>query len=521
MNNFQLTLNELLDSSTRKACGNARIKYEDISLSYKDFYRRVCKVASFILSKGVDSGDVVAVMEWDSTYYLELLFAIPMIGATIQTINVRLSKEQILYTLNDSGAKLLIYNIEFIDIAKNAEKIIRPSSMFEISHRAIKTNNNYLAIVEDSDELLSFPVVNENKVATLFHTTGTTGLPKGVTFTHRNLVLHTLSSLTQLGAITEKFKLSDVYMPMTPIFHVHAWGMPFAATLLGVNQIYPGKYTPEKLVSLIKKENVSFSHCVPTILKMLINETKKTGIDLKGIKILVGGSALTKELYFDAIETGIDAFTGYGMSETGPILSIATNRGHQLNNLYQLDAGEALPFVEIKIMNDEKSDIGEIVVRSPWLTNGYLGSATCRLWESNFLKTGDIGRINHNGSLEIKDRIKDVIKSGGEWISSIELESIITKIEHISECAVIAIPDPTWGERPFVYVVSDKYPCKEKLLIEINTKIRDIAEKGTISRYAKVSGVSIIKELPKTSVGKIDKKSLRSFYNAKQRNTNN
>ena len=286
-----------------------------------------------------------------------------------------------------------------------------------------------------------FPDFDENTRATTFYTTGTTGAPKGVYFSHRQLVLHTLASMAALTSAPQQGRIhrDDVYMPITPMFHVHAWGIPYVATLLGLKQVYPGRYAPDLLLDLIRREKVTFSHCVPTVLHMVLSSPAAKDVDLRGWKVLVGGSALPRGLAQTAVERGIDVFTGYGVSETcadphaGPDQDTdARRRLARAGPAHEgRSAGSAGRSAHRRRRaarrRPRRQDAGEIVVRAPWLTQGYFKDpqASEALWEGGYLHTSDIGVIDGDGYLQVTDRIKDVIKTGGEWLSSLEVEDLI------------------------------------------------------------------------------------------------
>ena len=523
--NYQLLLKRLWETPLIYS-PNQEIVYRDLKrYTYAEFYQRLKKVANMLESVGIGPGDVVGVADWDTTRFLELFFAIPMKGSIIHTINIRLSPEQILYTINHAEDKVLIVNEEFKPIV---EKI---KSKFETVEKILymsddEEKSEYDNLVSKASDDYEFPDFDENAQATLFYTTGTTGDPKGVYFSHRQLMLHTLAVTIATGSYETngRFRSNDVYMPITPIFHVHAWGVPFVATLLGIKQVYPGKYDPETLLSLIDKEGVTFSHCVPTILLMILSHPKSKEVDLSNWKVIIGGSALPKGLCKLAMERGIDIYTGYGMSETCPVLTLSYLKPHMMN--YNLEdqieirtkTGLPVPLVDLKLMDeggeflphDGKSS-GEIVVRAPWLTQGYFKdeNKSKELWRYGWLHTGDVGYIDEKGYLKITDRIKDVIKSGGEWISSLVLEDILSQHEAVSESAAVGKPDEKWGERPVMFVVlkegyGDKISKKD--LIDF---FLQYVEKGVIPKYGIPDDIIFVDSLPKTSVGKLDKKELR------------
>jgi fatty-acyl-CoA synthase len=528
---YPLLIKQLLHAPMTQAA-DQQIVYRDISrYTYRDLRERIGRLASALTAQSVVPGDVVGVLDWDSPRYLECYFAIPMLGATLQTVNIRLSPEQVLFTLNHARPRLLLVNTEFLplveqlrDKLESVEGIILMSDDGSFPAQVGKVSGRYEELLKKASPDFEFPDFDENTRATMFYTTGTTGLPKGVYFSHRQLVLHTLIDLVGFGSPGRqgRFHREDVYMPITPMFHVHGWGLPYAATAAGVKQVYPGRYQPDLLLNLIKTEGVTFSHCVPTILQMLLSAPNSNDVDLSKLKMVIGGSALSKALAKAAMQRGIDIFAGYGMSESGPILTIAQLRGHELTGNPDEEAelrsrtGTPVPLVDLRVVDEAMKDVphdgktaGEIVVRAPWLTMGYLGnpSASEKLWEGGYLHTGDIGTMTAQGVVQITDRMKDVIKTGGEWISSIELEDILMHMPGLKEAAIIGVADPKWGERPLAILVGDGI---DKSAVQAHVK--GYADKGVISRFAIPDRILFVDALDKTSVGKIDKKALRAKY---------
>ena len=341
-------------------------------------------------------------------------------------------------------------------------------------------------------------------------------------------MLHTLAVLGSLASTpgNESFHRGDVYMPITPMFHVHAWGLPYVATAMGVKQVYPGRYLPDVLLALIKQEKVTFSHCVPTILHMLLASPAANTVDLSGWKVVIGGSALPKGLAKMALDKGIDIFGGYGMSETCPILSLAqlkpsmTELDADKEIEYRVKAGLPIQLVDLRIVDEQMHDVphdgkatGEVVVRTPWLTQGYLNDPANSedLWHGGYLHTRDIGTIDPEGYLLVTDRIKDVVKSGGEWISSLAIEDIISQHPGVSEVAVIGIPDEKWGERPLALIVLKEESVSTVTEQHIQVHVKAWADQGAISKWA-VPDVRFVDILEKTSVGKLDKKVMRQKY---------
>ena len=514
---------------------NQKIHYRDkFSYTYLDFYKRVHKLANLLKSIGVEEGDMVAVMDWDSHRYLEAYFAVPMMGAILHTVNIRLSPDQLLYTINHAEDKILIMHKDFEPLIKKVmvnfetvQKIIFISDG-EDYKPSFECLGEYEELIEKQSDKFDFPDFDENTVATTFYTTGTTGNPKGVFFTHRQLVLHTITALAQFGTMTDPaaFNQYDVYMPLTPMFHVHAWGVPYIATVMGVKQIYPGRYD-ELIVKLLIQHKVTFSHCVPTILQMVIGNPATKNLDFSNWKVVIGGSALSKGLAKAAMERGIKIMTGYGMSETAPILTLATIKPEDKDADFEtkLDivtrTGFPEPLVQIKIVDENMNElprgsknVGEIVVRSPWLTAGYfkVEEKSKELWRGGWLHTGDIAYRDEDGYIKITDRLKDVIKTGGEWVSSLDLENMISQCPSVAQVAVIGVPDEKWGERPVAFVVYKEDNDHDTAYNACKNTLLTFVEAGKIEKWAIPDKFIVVDDIPKTSVGKIDKKLLRKIY---------
>jgi len=535
---YPLLIKHLLHTPLATA-PDQEIVYRDASRStYRMLRQRIGRLASGLAALGVRSGDTVAVMDWDSHRYLECYFAIPMMGAVLQTVNIRLSPEQILYTLNHARADVILCHTDFLPVLDSLKERLKTVKTFvmlndgdgiaERPPSAVEVAAEYEELLAKSAEDFDFPDFDENTRATTFYTTGTTGNPKGVYFSHRQLVLHTLATLGSLAspAAQQRFHRGDVYMPITPMFHVHAWGLPYVATALGIKQVYPGRYLPDMLLALIKREKVTFSHCVPTILHMILSSPAAGEVDLSGWKVIIGGSALPKGLAKLAMDRGIDVFAGYGMSETCPIMSLAQlkppmtalDADQQLD--YRTRAGLPALLVDLRVVDEQMHDVphdgrasGEVVARAPWLTQGYLHDPVNseQLWRGGYLHTSDIGAIDSEGYLQITDRIKDVVKSGGEWISSLAIEDLISQYPGVSEVAVIGKPDEKWGERPLALIVLKREHEGQVTERDIQVHVKVVADRGVISKWA-VPDVLFVDVLERTSVGKLDKKLLRQKY---------
>jgi len=528
-----LSIGQILDHGLATAPTQEIVYGDRLRYTYATLGERVRRLAAALDMLGVKPGSTVAIMDWDSHRYLECFFAVPMMGAVLHTVNVRISPEQVLYTINHAADDVILVNAEFLPLLEAIHAKIRPGVKVVLINDAsaapqsnVSFATEYEAMLASATPSFQFPPLDENTRATTFYTTGTTGLPKGVYYSHRQLVLHSFATIAALAnASHATFTSRDVYLPITPMFHVHAWGLPYVATMLGVKQVYPGRYVPDVLLGLIARERVTFSHCVPTILQMMLGSPAAAGTDLSQWKALIGGSSLPAPLARAAIERGIDVIAGYGMSETCPILTLS----HLLPKLltlpvddsvpYRCRAGRPIPFVQLRIVDVQMNDVahdgasqGEIVVRAPWLTQGYLGEPERSedLWRGGWLHTGDVGVIDADGYVKIVDRIKDVVKTGGEWVSSLDLEDIILRAAGVAECAVVGVPDERWGERPVALIVVKPGPGQPPTEEGIRTHVDGYAQRGVISKYAVPNRVHFVDAIPKTSVGKLDKKVIRA-----------
>jgi len=528
---YPLLIKQLLLNSM-SLHGDQEITYRgDMRYTYRDFNRRIAQLANTLTALDVRAGTTVAVMDWDSHRYLESYFGIPMMGATMFTVNVRLSPAQILYTLADADTEVLLVHTDFLPVIEQIRDqlpllrhIVVLSDDGKLPEHKLALAGEYEALMAQAGTQYEFPELDENTKAVTFYTTGTTGDPKGVCYSHRHIVLHAMATALSVCSPSGSQRLStaDVYMPITPMFHVLGWGFPYITIMLGLRTVLPGRYLPDVLLKLRETEKVTFSHCVPTILQMLVSGAEKTGQDLSGWKVIIGGSALPPGLCEAALAKGMDVFAGYGMSETGPVVSLALTpaRGapatHADDLKLRCSTGRPSLMVDFRVVDEEMRDVprdgvsrGEIVLRSPSLTPLYFKKpeASEELWRGGYLHTQDIAVMYPDGVVQIVDRLKDVIKTGGEWVSSIEVEGLITQVPGVQEAAVIGVPDAKWGERPMAFVVAagdvDAKAVREHLLSHVQAK--------RLSAYAvpELERILFVGEIPKTSVGKVNKKQLR------------
>ncbi len=525
---FPLTIGQLLNGCLLGSRGNEIVYRDQVRLTYPRFRERLGRLASALRELGAAEGTTVAVMDWDSHRYLECYFAVPMMGAVIQTVNVRLPPAQVIFTLAQAEAEILLVHRDFLPLAQAAlpnlprvKAVVLIADGTEIPLPGF-AQAEYEALLAGASPAFPFRDFDENAVATTFFTTGTTGDPKQVSFTHRQIVLHTLACCGAFGGARGRgFGIDDVYMPLTPMFHVHAWGVPYIATMLGLKQVYPGRYDPATILDLRAREAVTYSHCVPTILQMVLAAADARGDDLSGWMMTIGGSALTPALCQEGRRRGMHIDAGYGMSETCPTVAHARTFARDgLDAAAEVAAltaaGAPMPLVAARIVDGQGRELpadgrsqGELVLRAPWLTPCYVGDATASdaLWQGGWLHTQDVAVLHPDGSIGIRDRLKDVIKSGGEWLCSVTMEGVIADLDEVGEVAVIGVPDPHWGERPVAVVVPS---AGHAVTAEhVNARLDQAIAAGDLSRYARVGRVAVMEALPKTSVGKIDKKALR------------
>jgi fatty-acyl-CoA synthase len=532
---YQLLLKHLLEHGVAWAPDQEIVYRDQMRYTYADMHGRVLKLASALQGLGVGEGTKVGVIEWDSHRYLEMYFGIPGIGAVLHTVNPRLSLDNVAYTMAHAEDEVLIYHEDFAPLVEqvrprlpSVRKYILISDHVEAP--AVEVDAEYEHLLRSASPLDELPDLDENTQATLSYTTGTTGKPKGVYFTHRQIVLHTFAGWGSLAPIANYGPMDkrDVYMPLTPMFHVHAWGVPYLATVSGLKQVYPGRYEPQMLLRLIVEERATFSHCIPTILQMVMTEARANSQDLSHWRVVTGGARLTRGLAAEARKLGVKVTGGYGLSESCPLLTISNlkpfmedewDEDRQLD--WMVKTGFVMPLVKIRVVGPDGQDVardgtqtGEIVVRSPWLTPGYYKDAerSEELWAGGWMHTGDVANVDEHGYIQIVDRMKDVIKSGGEWIVSMELENLLSLHDDVLESAVIGVPDEKWGERPLAIIVPQEKAAGTVTAEAMQAHLRRFVAEGTIASWAVPDAYEIVDALPRTSVGKIDKKVLRSQY---------
>jgi len=486
--------------------------------TYRDLGRRSRQLAVALKGLGLERGDRVATLCWNHYQHLEAYFGIPCGGFVLHTLNLRLHPGDIGYIANHAGDRAVIVDRSLVPLLEQFKG---------------QTQIEHVFVVEDSyEELLAGadpddwedPELGENEAAAMCYTSGTTGLPKGVLYSHRSTMLHTLgvAASTPLGlGVSEQ----DTILPVVPMFHANAWGYPYISAMLGAKQVFPGPHLdPQSLLEDFVQEKVTWTAGVPTIWMGILGllDADKERWDLSHMKgMLVGGSAVPRAMIAAYKQRhGITIVQGWGMTETSPVASTADLPGElrRADEETQLDygamAGIPLPLVEVRAVSDDGHEIawdseemGELEVRGPWVAAGYYDTPeqADRWTADGWFKTGDIVSIHPQGFIQIKDRSKDVIKSGGEWISSVDLENALMGHPAVAEAAVIAIPDEKWAERPLAAVVVR--PGQSVSPDELREFLAPQFAKWMLpDRY------EFVDEIPKTAVGKFRKTALREQF---------
>ncbi|MFZ5634353.1 MAG: long-chain fatty acid--CoA ligase [Bacillota bacterium] len=533
MMNYPLTTNSILQRA-KMLYSKKEIVCRDYSgtfrYSYGQFYDRVCKLANVLEGLGIKRGDRVATLAWNTHRHLELYFAIPGIGAVLHTLNLRLFQEQLIYIINHAEDKVIFVDQDLLPILEAIKDKMSTVKHFIIMNDSGEMPQTSLSPVSLYEDLLAgassrydFPAdLDEWSTAAMCYTTATTGDPKGVAYTHRALFLHSYACLAaDMMGLGER----DTVMAVVPMFHANAWGMPFAATWTGSKQVYPGsRPDPRTLCQLIQDEKVTMTAGVPTIWMGILQVMEKEKFDFSSVKAFIcGGSAVPLALMkaYDE-KLGIPIIHAYGMTETTPLVTLSRTKSYmdqwppEEQYAVRVKQGVVAPGLEIRIVGEKGQDLphdgktmGELLIRGPWIAGEYYKnpqkSAECM--KGGWLYTNDIATIDPEGYVTICDRSKDLIKSGGEWISSVDMENTIMAHPAVAEAAVIAMPHEKWDERPMACVVL-KPDYKDKV------KEEDIINflAGKMAKWMLPDKVIFIDEIPKTSVGKFNKKELRQKY---------
>jgi len=493
------------------------------TLTYKQLGERTRRLSSALKKLGIKEGERIGTLAWNHHRHVEAYFAIPGIASVLHTINIRLSPQHISYIIQHAEDRILLIDEDLVPLVENIQSQLSTVQAYIIMtdkdvlpNTTLEPVYHYEKLLEEGDPKFQFVKdIDENTPAGMCYTSATTGNPKGVVYTHRSTVLHCMAlGLADTAALSE----SDAAMAIVPMFHVNAWGLPFAATWFGSKQVLPGPmFTPKILLEMIQSEKVTLAAGVPTIWLGVLQELENNSYDLSSMtRILCGGAAAPKSV-IKAFEQkhNVPFIHAYGMTETSPLVTLARLKSYETEISYeeQLEIrskqGYLVPGVEMKVVGTngevkwDGTEMGELCLRAPWIAESYYNDErTVEGFRDGWLYTGDVVTVDEEGCVKIVDRTKDVIKSGGEWISSVDLENALMAHDAIFEAAVVAVPHPQWQERPVACVVQKKNSTVTK---------EEIYEflKPQFAKWWLPDDIVFMEEIPKTSVGKFLKQALR------------
>jgi fatty-acyl-CoA synthase len=496
--------------------------------TYGEYADRTAQLANALDAAGIEEGDRIGTFCWNHHRHFETYFAVPTIGAQLHTINPLLPDEHIQYIVGNAEDRIIFVDPSLVEKLEGAAEDAVEFDDVEfvvmgdaVPETTLEPVTDYESFVEDESAEYDWPELDEDQPAGMCYTSGTTGRPKGVEYTHKMLWTHTMESLSPAGIPMDD---DDVVMPVVPMFHVNAWGMPFTATAGGSKHVYPGPSpSPEDLAKLIEEEGVTITAGVPTVWLGLMEYAKENDLDLSSLdSVIVGGSAAPRSMikWFD--DRDVELLHAWGMTEMSPIGSVAHLKAGLEDDPYEEQLkkrskqGLFVPGLEFRVVDDDGNevpwngeDFGELLVRGPSVTTEYFKrpDANEEDFEDGWLRTGDIVTVDEDGYIKIVDRAKDVIKSGGEWISSVELENSIMAHDDVSEAAVVGVPHEKWQERPIAFVVPVEGADEEELREGIYAMLREEYPKWWLP-----DAVEFIDAVPKTATGKFSKKDLREEY---------
>jgi fatty-acyl-CoA synthase len=495
---------------------------------YAGLRSRAAKLAKALIGLGVKPGDRVATLAWNTHRHMELYFAVSGIGAVLHTVNPRLFPEQIAYIVNHAEGRVLFFDVTFTDLVAKLRPdlaaVERLVAMTDEAHMPGQSSGClcYETLVDAEDDTFEWPVFDERTASSLCYTSGTTGNPKGVLYSHRSTILHSFVACSSDGL---SLSSADSVLLVVPLFHVNAWGIPYAAAMCGAKVVLPGpSLDGRSIFDLAVQEKCNFSLGVPTVwLGFFKYLEDNPDLDLSGIKlrrVVIGGSAAPRAI-IEKFRDAFDVFIihAWGMSETSPLGTIGNllpkHRDLPLADQVSIQTkqGRAIYGVELRIAGEDGTPLphdgsaaGDLMVRGPWVASGYFkGEGGTVLDAQGWFATGDVATIDPDGYVQVTDRSKDVIKSGGEWISSIDLENIAVAHPTVQEAAVIGLPHPKWQERPFLIVVRKPGtdPSREEILDYMS---------GRVAKWWLPDDVTFVDELPHTATGKLQKAKLRELF---------
>lgn len=530
MMDYPLTLQHFFNRAVRIFSRKEIVTQTDSGLHRYTFHawgKRTQQLAHALHNAGVKQGDRVATFGWNTYRHLELYFAIPCMGAVLHTLNIRLFADQLVYIINNAEDQIIFVDGDLVPILESLVDQLTTVKQYVIMGNApnaagkLQPSVDYETFIGGEPEKYEWPEIDENSAAAMCYTSGTTGNPKGVVYSHRSTFLHSMAvGLADGPGLSER----DTVLPVVPMFHANAWGFPHAAIMMGSKLVFPGRFLdPVRVGHLMSNERVTVAAGVPTIWIGLLNALDKEEIDLSSLRaIYCGGSVVPRSLIEGLYRKNLTIVHAWGMTETSPLASLSRLRGYQedwpLDEQFRIKArqGTVLPGVDFRVVNMETGEevpcdntsYGELQVRGPWIARAYYSdAATGEKFVDGWLRTGDVAVVDEDGIIQLVDRTKDLVKSGGEWISSVEVEGLIMGHPKVLEACVIGIPHPKWDERPLAFVVEKPDFVGQVTKEEIIEYLRP-----RVAKWWLPDDIVFIEAIPKTSVGKFDKKVLRARH---------
>ena len=528
---YQLSMGRLIRQAVR-AYPDTEIVHRNSAgqwgrTTYRENFDRIERAAGAFAKLGVEVGDRVGVMDWNSLRHYELYWAIPAIGAVFTQLNIRLPEDDLRYVINDSQASVVVVDETLVPIVENIASQAKGVKTWVILSEGQIDHNlpnavYYEDLLADAQPLDSWPNISETSAFAAGYTTGTTGRPKGVFYSHRSQYLHTYNTAKDLSA-----SVDDVIMPITPMFHVLSWGMVQVAVMVGAKLVLPGQFSAETLGEItgaLTDEGVTVTNGVPAIFTPMFEVLKSKGVtDLTGLRLLCGGSEPPASLIQNYQETfNAEVVHGYGATETSPIVTVnrvteamRERMSQEELNAYGSKQGKASVNIDLKIVDGLGNEVpadgetsGEMLLKGPWITASYHGMPEEELADKfvdGYWRSGDVATIDAHGFIKITDRLKDVIKSGGEWISSIDMENAMIGHPKVAQAAVVGLEHPKWDERPFMLLVlrDGEDITKDEIHEHLRQRFAD---------WQLPEEFEVVDQIPATSVGKIDKKVIRNQY---------